>query len=87
MSSAVISRNSSDALDRVMAFFGIEPCNRALFGVAAREAGVENFARVIEAIDRAAAADARSGMNLRIRDRIERQKALDDQVKAKGRVR
>lgn len=64
-----------------MLFFGIDACNRPLFGVAAREAGVENFARVIEAIDRAAAADARCGMTLRIKDRIARQQALDEQAK------
>lgn len=67
-----------------MVFFGIDACNRPLFGVAAREAGVENFSRVFEAIDRAIANDSRCGTTVRIKDRIERQKILDEQAKAKG---
>ena len=34
--SAVITRETSDALDRVMTFFGINGYNRFLFGDAAR---------------------------------------------------
>lgn len=66
-----------------MVFFDIDPCNRPLFGVAAREAGVDNFARVFEALDRAIAADRRCGMTLRIKDRIARQKAMDQKNKMK----
>lgn len=77
MSEVSISRKTHDALARVMLFFGIDACNRPLFGVAARVVGVVEFSRVIDALDAAISADQRCGVSLRIRDRIERQRALD----------
>ena len=77
MSNAVITRQTSEALDRVMAFFGIDAYNRPLFGEAARMAGVDAFSKVIEALDGVLATDSRNGSPLRIRDRIERQKVVD----------
>lgn len=81
MSSAVISRQTSDALDRVMTFFGVDIYNRPLFGEAARAAGVDSFSKTIEALDVAIRMDSRSGTERRIRDRIARQKEVDQKMK------
>jgi len=83
MSSAVISRQTSDALDRVMKFFGIDAYNRSLFGEAARSAGVDTFSRTIEALDAAISSDSRSCVEQRIRTRITEQKQLDQRAKAR----
>lgn len=79
MSSAIISRQTADALERVMAFFGIDDYNRSLFGEAAADAGVEPFSATIGALDAAIQRDKRNAMTRRIRDRIERQRVLDKQ--------
>ena len=44
--SEAISRQTHDALVRVMAFFGIDEYNRPLFSQACAAAGVESFATV-----------------------------------------
>lgn len=75
MSGAVITRETSDALDRVMTFFGIDGYNRFLFGDAARVAGVEEFSKVIAALDGAIAMDPRRGINERIRQNIAQDRA------------
>ena len=75
MSGAVITRETSDALDRVMAFFGIDGYNRSLFGDAAKVAGIDEFSKVITALDGAIAMDARRGINERIRQRIAQERA------------
>jgi hypothetical protein len=75
--SVAISRQTNEALMRVMRFFGIDEYNRSLFGDTAQQAGVEAFSKVIEALDRVVGADERSGAGVRIRARIERQKELD----------
>lgn len=77
--SAVINNRTNDALVRVMRFFGIDDYNRPLFGAAASAAGVEAFAKVVEALDGAIASDSRNRVSLRIRDRIEREKRLKGQ--------
>ena len=84
MSSTVISRQTSDALDRVMAFFGIDSYNRALFGEAARMVGVETFSKTIEALDAAIRNDSRAGTERRIRERIALQKEIDQKAKSMG---
>ena len=87
MSSTVISRQTSDALDRVMAFFGIDSYNRALFGEAARMVGVEAFSKTIEGLDAAIRVDSRAGTERRIRERIALQKEIDQKTKPVGRSR
>ena len=82
MSSAVISRQTSEALDRVMAFFGIDRYDRQLFGEAARAAGVDAFTKTIEALDAAIRIDSRAGTERRIRDRIALQKEIDRKIKS-----
>ena len=77
MSSAVISRQTSDALDRVLAFFGIDSYNRPLFGEAARMAGVDAFSKTIEGLDAAIRVDSRAGTERRIRERIALQREID----------
>lgn len=59
-----------------MAFFGIDSYNREVFGIAARQAGVDAFSKTIEALDVAVKADSRSGINRRIRERIEVEREL-----------
>ena len=83
--SVAISRQTNDALVRVMQFFGIDDCNRQLFSQACAAAGVDSFSKTIEALDGAISVDGRSGVNLRIRKRIEEQKAVDRRANQKGR--
>ena len=87
MSSTVISRQTSDALDRVMAFFGIDSYNRALFGEAARMVGVEAFSKTIEGLDTAIRNDSRAGTERRIRESIALQKEIDQKTKSMGKAR
>ena len=75
MSGAVITRETSDALDRVMTFFGIDGYNRFLFGEAARVAGVTEFSKVIAALDGVISMDPRRGINDRIRQRIAQERS------------
>ena len=77
MSSATIPGRTDVALRSVMLFFGIDDYNRSLFGEAARDAGVESFSPVVEALAAAVERDSRNGCALRIRERIERQRELD----------
>ena len=77
MSSVVISARTSEALKRVMVFFGIDEYNRPLFGECAKAVGVDQFSRTIEALDAAIQIDSRSGIERRIRARIAQQKELD----------
>ena len=86
MSSAVISRQTSDALERVLTFFGIDSYNRPLFGEAARAAGVDAFSKTIEGLDVAIRSDSRSGTERRIRDRIALQKEIDKKTKSMGKA-
>lgn len=72
--SVVVSRQTSDALSRVMAFFGIDEYNRPLFRKAAESCGVDTFERFIGAMDAVVQMDSRSGCGVRIRERIERGK-------------
>lgn len=72
-----VSRQTHDALARVMQFFGIDEYNRHLFSQACAAAGVESFSRTFEALDKVIASDNRNGVNLRIRKRIEEQKEID----------
>lgn len=83
--SVAISRKTNDALVRVMRFFGIDDYNRQLFSQACAAADVDAFAKTIEALDGAIAVDGRSGVNLRIRKRIEEQKEIDRRANQKGR--
>ena len=83
--SVAISRQTNDALARVMKFFGIDDYNRQLFSQACAAAGVEAFSKTIEALDGAIAVDCRNGVNLRIRNRITEQKEIDRLEKKKGR--
>lgn len=83
--SVVISRQTNEALLRVMKFFNIDEYNRPLFSEAAAAAGVESFSKTIEAIDGAIAIDSRNGSNLRIRARIAEQRELDRQSNQKGK--
>lgn len=83
--SVAISRKTNDALARVMQFFGIDEYNRPLFSQACASAGVEAFSKTVEALDGAIAVDCRSGVNLRIRKRIEAQKEPERRVNLKGR--
>lgn len=76
MSNVVISRSTLEALERVMAFFGIDSYDRDLFGIAARSCGVDAFSKTIEALDMAIRSDSRSGINRRIRERIEMEREL-----------
>lgn len=69
-----------------MLFFGIDPCNRPLFGEVARAVGVVEFSRVVDALDAAIAADQRCGVTVRMRDRIERQRVLDKKNEMAERV-
>ena len=71
--SVVVSRQTSDALSRVMAFFGIDEYNRPLFRKAAESCGVDTFERFIGAMDAVVQMDSRSGCGVRIRERIERE--------------
>lgn len=68
--SVVISRQTNEALRRVMQFFNIDDYNRPLFSEAASAAGVDAFSKTIEAIDGAIAVDSRVGANRRIREAI-----------------
>lgn len=80
-----VSRQTHDALARVMKFFGIDEYNRHLFSQACAAAGVESFSKTIEALDGAIAVDGRVGVNLRIRNRIEEQKEINRRANLKGR--
>lgn len=82
--SVAISRQTNDALVRVMQFFGIDDYNRQLFSQACAAAGVEAFAKTIEALDGAIAVDSRSGVTLRIRKRIEEQREM---ARKEGRMK
>ena len=68
--SVAISRETNEALVRVMRFFGIEDYNRTLFGQAAERAGVDAFSATIRALDASIAEDRRSGVNQRIRAQL-----------------
>lgn len=69
--SVVVSKQSSEALGRVMTFFGIDEYNRPLFRRAAELSGVDTFERFIGAMDQAIQADSRFGAAGRIRAAIE----------------
>ena len=81
--SVAISRQTNEALARVMSFFGIDDYNRPLFSQVAASVGVEVFSKAIEALDGAISVDSRSGVNLRIRKRIEEQREIDRRSKAR----
>lgn len=72
-----VSRQTREALDRFMRFFGIDDYNLPLFSEACSAAGVESFARTFEALDKAIASDNRNGTNLRIRRRIAEAKSIE----------
>ena len=65
--SVAISRQTRDALGRVLQFFGIDDCNLPLFSQACAAAGVDAFSKTIEALDGAISVDRRNGINGRIR--------------------
>lgn len=66
--SVVVSKQTGDALARVMTFFGIDEYNRPLFRVAAESCGVEAFSAFIGALDAAVQRDSRYGVGSRIRE-------------------
>lgn len=78
--SVVVSRSTSEQLTRVMRFFGIDECNRPLFGRAAESCGVDVMSSVIGALDAVIQMDPRCGAESRIRAIIER-----DQRSRRGR--
>lgn len=65
--SVVVSKQASDSLTRVMAFFGIDEYNRQLFRKAAESCGVETFTRFIGAMDAVVQMDSRYSTESRIR--------------------
>lgn len=75
---AVVARETSEALDRVLAFLGVDACNRSLFGRAAERCGRDSFSAFIEALDAAIRADPRHGAQVRIKERIAQEKALKE---------
>lgn len=83
--SVAISRQTNEALVRVMAFFGIDDYNRPLFSQACAVVGVDAFSKTIEALDGAIVVDGRIGVTLRIRKRIEEQKEINRKMNLKGR--
>lgn len=74
MSHAVISRQTDEALNSVMTFFGIDAYNKPLFGIAAATAGVDSFSVTIEALASAIASDSRRMADQRIKARIAEEK-------------
>ena len=76
MSGAVISRETSEALARVMQFYGIDAYNRNHFGEIARSVGVEVFTQFVVAWDGVISVDSRRGINARIMDRIRREREV-----------
>lgn len=72
---ALISRETSEALDRVLDALGVDRYNRFLFGRAAERCGGDVFALFVESLDVAIKEDPRRGTNGRIRERIERERA------------
>lgn len=72
--SVVVSKQTSDQLTRVMAFFGIDEYNRPLFRKAAEGCGVEAFSSFVNAMDTVIQLDGRWGCQERMRAVIEKQR-------------
>lgn len=70
--SVVVSKQTSDQLTRVMAFFGIDEYNRPLFRKAAEGCGVEVFTAFVNAMDTVIQLDGRFGCAARMREAIEK---------------
>lgn len=73
--SVIVSKQTSDQLSRVMAFFGIDEYNRPLFRKAAESCGVEPFSIVIGALDAVVQMDSRYGATARIHSALAAEKA------------
>lgn len=72
--SVVVSKQTSDQLTRVMAFFGIDEYNRPLFRRAAESCGVDVFSSFIGAMDAAIQMDGRFGCAQRMRAAIDKKR-------------